>query len=77
MDEQDIINLNNKKQHLEYEIQQLKLNMYKKQFELSEIKNVIRKNCLHEWSKNNDIETGNNNCYEIRCVNCGLISGFE
>ena len=43
------INVYEQKCKIEIDIRQLKLNLYKKQFELSEIKNVIRKNCTHEW----------------------------
>jgi hypothetical protein len=42
-------------------------------FKLSEIKNVIRKNCDHNWQKT-DIETGENN--EIICNICKSISYY-
>ena len=66
----------NKKKMLETEIRQLKLNLYEKQFELSEIKNAIRKNCVHAW-KMNDIEMGNTFFYESKCTRCDTVNDFD
>ena len=75
------ININaveNIKTTIEHEIRQLKLKLYEKQFKLSEINNVIRKNCIHEW-KQTDIEMGHSAFNETRCVKCNatINNNFE
>ena len=70
------INEDDRKNILEDEIGQLKLKLYEKQFELSEIKNVIRKNCSHEW-KANDIEMGHTFFNESKCTKCDAVNDFE
>ena len=60
---------NNMKTTIEHEIRQLKLELYEKQFKLSEIKNIIRKNCIHEW-KQTDIEMGHSFFTETKCYKC-------
>jgi hypothetical protein len=57
------------KTNIECDIRQLKLELYDKQFKLSEIKNVIRKNCIHEW-KETDLEIGHSSFNETKCVKC-------
>jgi hypothetical protein len=61
------------KSSIECEIRQLKLTLYDKQFKLSEINNIIRKNCNHEW-KQTDIEMGHSSLTETRCCKCGEIN---
>ena len=76
MDTKLILMMNYKKHTLEKQIGQLKLELYEKQFELSEIKNIIRKNCLHEWKKN-DIEMGNTFFNESKCTKCDTVDDYE
>jgi len=67
------INVYDQKSKIEIDIRQLKLKLYEKQFELSEIKNYIRKNCGHELSKTNcetDIEIGYSSTNRQICVKC-------
>lgn len=64
---------NDMKANIELEIRQLKLELYDKQFRLSEIKNIIRKNCTHEW-KQTDIEMGHSSFTETRCSKCDEIN---
>lgn len=54
---------------VEHEIRQLKLKLYEKQFRLSEIKNIIRKNCIHDW-KQIDMEMGHSSFNETICIKC-------
>ena len=76
MDTEIFLKINTRKNILEDEIGQLKLKLYEKQFELAEIKNVIRKNCSHEW-KPNDIEMGNTFFNEYKCNKCDAINNVE
>ena len=76
MDNEIVLKMNTRKSILEHEIGQLKLKLYEKQFELSEIKNVIRKNCSHEW-KANDIEMGHTFFNESKCTKCDAVNDFE
>jgi hypothetical protein len=64
------INIQSIKDNIEQEIRQLQLKLYDKQFALSEIKNIIRKNCIHEW-KQTDIEMGHSSFSESMCSKCG------
>lgn len=41
--------------------------------QLSEIKNIIRKNCLHQW-ETTDLEMGKSN--ETQCKICGMINYY-
>lgn len=76
MDTKLILRMNYKKHTLEEQIGQLKLELYEKQFELSEIKNIIRKNCLHEWKKN-DIEMGNTFFNESKRTKCDTVDDYD
>ena len=42
--------------------------------ELSEVKNIIRKNCLHQW-ETSDLEMGKSN--ETQCKVCGMINYYH
>jgi hypothetical protein len=67
------INIYEQKSKIEVNIRQLKLKLYEMEFELSEIKNYIRKNCIHEWSKTNtvtDLELGYLHTNKQTCVKC-------
>ena len=63
------INVYEQKSKRENDIRDLKLNLYKKLFELSEIKNVIRKNCNHTLRERVSI-MGYSSINEKICVKC-------
>ena len=69
---------NNEKLILEKKLNSIKdkksLDYFNIFFKLSEVKNIIRKNCLHKWSKS-DLEMGNmNNQY---CLICNAINYYH
>ena len=67
--EVNLEHIENIKHCIEQEIRQLKLKLYEKQFELSEIRNIIRKNCVHDWQQT-DIEMGHSSFSETKCNKC-------